>query len=176
MEPCVSKKTSMISFGDPSPGGAKAWTTLTNHFGALRSVLLRVGPSEFALPASIAIEVSLRGFAGRLALPECPQPSGNRLSPWQASWLVVRTFVLFREESSGHTYCVGATKSRRGTPVHPDYGGRKEWRTTEHQWTLRIVIFRRISAASMSDNRHWTKSRWRRRQPTLRDEHVEKKW
>src|SRR5207249_6251033 len=102
MEPCVSKKTSMSSFGDPSPGGAKAWTTLTNHFGALRSVLLRVGPSEFALPASIAIEVSLRGFAGRLALPECPQPSWNRLSPWQASWLVVRTSVLFREESSGH--------------------------------------------------------------------------
>ncbi len=76
---------------------------------ALRSVLLRVGPSEFALPASIAIEVSLTGFAGRLALPECPQPSWNRLSPWQASWLVVRTFVLFREESSGHTYCVRAT-------------------------------------------------------------------
>src|SRR2546425_12954933 len=63
-----------------------------------------------------------------------------------------------------------------GTPVHAGYGERKEWRTTEHQWTLRIVIFRRISAASMSDNRHWTKSRWRRRQPTLRDEHVEKKW
>src|SRR5437870_8980478 len=108
MEPCVSNKTSKSSFGDPSPGGAKAWTTLTNHFGA-QIRIASVGPSEFALPASIAIEVSLTGFAGRLALPECPQPSWNRLSPWQASWLVVRTFVLFREESSGHTYCVRAT-------------------------------------------------------------------
>src|SRR5207244_12762769 len=95
MEPCVSNKTSKISFGDPSPGGAKAWTTLTNHFGVLRSVLLRVGPSEFALPASIAIQVSLRGFAGRLALPECPAPSGNGFSPWPASGLAVRPFGTF---------------------------------------------------------------------------------
>src|SRR5207245_9269746 len=100
MEPCVSNKTSKSSFGDPSPGGAKAWTTLTNHFGVLRSVLLRVGPSEFALPASIAIEVSLRGFAGWLALPECPQVSGHRLSLWLGAWFVVRPLVLFRVDSS----------------------------------------------------------------------------
>src|SRR5438093_1487413 len=52
-------------------------------------------------------------FAGRLALPECPQPSWNRLSPWQASWLVVCTFVLFREESSGHPI---ASVRPEGTP------------------------------------------------------------
>src|SRR6266571_1182735 len=41
MEPRVSNKTSMSSFGDPGPGGTKAWTTLTNHFGALRSIASR---------------------------------------------------------------------------------------------------------------------------------------
>src|SRR2546426_12302646 len=82
---------------------------------ALRSVLLRVGPSEFALPASIAIEVSLRGFAGRLALPECPQPSWNRLSPWQASWLVVRTFVLLERSPQGTPIASVRPESTPGT-------------------------------------------------------------
>jgi len=30
----ISNKFGSSSFGDPGPGGAKAWTTLTNHFGS----------------------------------------------------------------------------------------------------------------------------------------------
>src|SRR5436309_14382279 len=58
MEPCVSNKTPMSSFGDPSLGGTRASTILVNHFGGLRSVSLRVGLSEFSRPASICIEGS----------------------------------------------------------------------------------------------------------------------
>ena len=85
------QQTSMISFGDPRSGGTKAWTTLTNHFGVFGSVPLDLGPSEFALPASVFIEVSSRSFlpAG-LLFPECPQPPSNRLSPWRASCFGVR--------------------------------------------------------------------------------------
>src|SRR5438093_11283023 len=110
MEPRVSNKTLMSSFGDPSPGGAKAWTTLTNHFGSLRSVFASRG-SFGVCSASIDFHRGLleKFLPAGWLFPECPQPSWNRLSPWQASWLVVRTFVLFREESSRHTYCVRAT-------------------------------------------------------------------
>src|SRR5216117_99272 len=48
----------MISFADPDPGGINLQTTLTSQFGRLRSFSLCVGFSEFALPASISIEVS----------------------------------------------------------------------------------------------------------------------
>ena len=57
-EPCVSNKTSMISFADPGPGGINLRTTFTSQFGRLRSLSLCVGFSEFALPALISIEVS----------------------------------------------------------------------------------------------------------------------
>src|SRR5438552_11956205 len=43
---------------------------------ALRSVLLRVGPSEFALPPPLASDSSLTGFAGRFAL------LGGLKPPW----------------------------------------------------------------------------------------------
>src|SRR5207249_3977523 len=43
---------------DPGPGGINLRTTFTSQFGRLRSLSLCMGPSEFALPASISIEVS----------------------------------------------------------------------------------------------------------------------
>src|SRR6266571_3457109 len=48
----------MISFAEPGPGGINLRTTLTSQFGCLRSLSLCVGFSEFALPASISIEVA----------------------------------------------------------------------------------------------------------------------
>src|SRR5437870_7104351 len=76
MEPCVSNKTPMSSFGDPSSGGTRASTILVNHFGGLRSVSLRVGLSEFSRPASICIEVSFTSFLRANLLYEDPAVRG----------------------------------------------------------------------------------------------------
>ena len=69
MEPCVSNKTSMISFADPGPGGISAPMTLTSQFGRLRWVSLGVGLSEFVVPYQSPLRSPREVFADRLALP-----------------------------------------------------------------------------------------------------------